>query len=129
MTYSKNSNTITAYIRYSDFYRKNKQFYNNILNDINARDFGYNYSYMNKYENLYFRNEQNMSNNILPTRSFYHKGYACKLPTGCNNVSPYIREYEFYLTDLPASLNIKLWKEHPITSKHKEDLNFRMIFD
>ncbi len=129
LTYNPSDNTIRAYINYKDYYAKNKYFYNNIFTDANARDLGYKYSHMNKFKNIRFRHETNLSNSIVDTRSYYHKGYACGLPSGCNNNSPYVGEYEFYLTSVPASFNIKLWKKRPMSESQKADLNYMMIFE
>ena len=56
-------------------------------------------------------------------------GPACGLPGGCNNYSPFETGYEFYLTDLPAKLHIKLWNQQPKTTSQEEDLNYEIIFE
>lgn len=127
--YSPQDNTITAHINYKDYYSKNKVYYNTILNDSNARDLGYNYSYMDDYNNIKFKFEENLSTKLVSTKSFFHRGFSCGLPTGCNNVSPYVREYEFYLTDTPATAHIKLWQSKPLDVNEEADLNYVMIFD
>lgn len=127
--FNPQSKTITAHINYKDYYAKNKVYYSNILNDSNAKDLGYNYSYMDDYSNINFKFEENLSTKLVSTKSFFHRGFACGLPSGCNNVSPYVREFEFYLTDVPATAHIKLWKSKPITVEEEADLNYVMIFD
>lgn len=127
--YDPKSKTISAHINYKDYYAKNKVYYNNILNDSNARDLGYNYSYIDDYNNVKFKFDENLSTKLVSTKSFFHRGFSCGLPTGCNNVSPYVREYEFYLTDVPAKLHVKLWKEKPFNTSEEADLNYVMLFD
>lgn len=129
LTYNPKTKTISAYINYKDYYEKNKVFYNNVLNDTNARDLGYNYSYMDSFENIRFKHETNLSNSVVPTQGCFHRGYSCGLPEGCNNYSPYVSEYEFYLTGVPAKIHIKLWKRQPIFEGQKADLNYELIFD
>ena len=85
--------------------------------------------YMNKKQNIRFKHETNLSNSIVDTRGYYHRGYACGLPSGCNNNSPYVPEYEFYLTNTPASFNIKLWKNRPMHESQRADLNYQIIFE
>lgn len=129
MTYNPVDNTIRAYINFRDYYAKNKMYHSNYLTDTNARDLGYNYSHMDKLENIRFKHETNLSNSIVDTRGYYHRGYACGLPAGCNNNSPYVPEYEFILTDNTASFNVKLWKTRPLSIHQKADLNYQMIFE
>ena len=129
LTFSPKERTIRAYINYKDYYAKNKVFYNNVLSDPNARDLGYNYSYMDNYKNIRFKHEKNLSNSVVQTKGYYHRGFACGLSSGCNNLSPYVPEYEFYLTDVPAMFNIKLWKKEPTNEHQKADLNYQMIFE
>ena len=126
--YDKQSNTISAYIDYSSFYHKNRQFYGIVLEDANARDLGYSHAFADKTRNIRFKDGKNFSTEIIPTSGFFHKGYSCGIESGCNNYSPYESRYHLYLTDLPASLHIKLWKNRPADRFEPVDINYELIF-
>ena len=127
--YNKASNTITSYIDYTSFFRKNKRFYGIVLEDANARDLGFNYGLADTTQNIRFKKNVNLSNSITPTQGFYHKGYSCGVSSGCNNYSPYESRYHFYLTKLPASIHIKLWRDFPAKESQPEDINYEIIFN
>ena len=90
---------------------------------------GYNYVYASKAENIRFAEAQNISNTVTPTRGFYHRGGSCKVEGGCNNYSPRQYELEFYLTDLPAEIDMKLWQAYPSDVDRQADISYRLIFD
>ncbi len=129
VTYNPNTKTISAYINYKDFRDKNNGYRNIVLADANARDLGYNYVTADLSQNIRYRYDSNLSNRIISTNGFYHRGYACGLKEGCNNYSPYESGYEFYLTDLPAKVHMKLWENNPLSERAKADLNYEMIFN
>lgn len=129
ITYNPNTKTISAYINYKDFRDKNNGYRNVVLADANARDLGYNYVTADLSQNIRYRYDRNLSNRIIGTSGFYHRGYACGLSEGCNNYSPYESGYEFYLTDLPAKIHMKLWGNDPISERANADLNYEMIFN
>ena len=128
--YDRPSNTVSAYIDFSAFYRKNHMLHGIILEDANARDLGYNYVFADKTENIRFSDSTNFSTQITQTSGFFHKGFACKAPTGCNNYSPYQSQYNFYLIDpeRSASLHIKLWKNKPADKSDPADIHYELIF-
>ena len=127
--YDKASATISAYIDYSAFFRKNKISFGIILEDANARDLGYNYVFADRTENVRFKEERNFSTEITQTSGFFHRGGSCRAEGGCNNYSPYESRYHFYLPDArsPAGLHIKLWKNKPADSSEAADLNFELL--
>lgn len=129
LTYNPKTNTINSFINYTAFRDKHQSFRNIVPGDANAHDLGYNWVYADLSNNIRYKYDDNISNRIIQTKGFYHRGYACGLPEGCNNYSPYEQGYEFYLTDLPAMINIKLWKSKPLTKNQKAELNYRMIFN
>ncbi len=129
ITYNPNTKTISAYINYKDFRDKNNGYRNIVLADANARDLGYNYVTADLSQNIRYRYDRNLSNRIINTSGFYHRGYACGLSEGCNNYSPYETGYEFYLTDLPAKIHMKLWENDPLSERARADLNYEMIFN
>lgn len=97
--------------------------------DANARDFGYNYLFADAYQNIAFEEQKNMSNKIVATKGFYHKGHACGLAEGCNNYSPAAPEKELFITELPAKLHLKLWKEFPSSISQEADMNYVITFE
>ena len=128
ITYSPSQNLITAYINYSAFYTKNgtQWIY---IRDANARDFGYNYAYADQTDNINFNRPKNFSTEAVKTRGFYHKGNACKVSGGCNNYSPFEDRYFFSINQIPAAVNIKLWKDSPSNLTNPADITFRFIFE
>ncbi len=128
LSYQPKQKLITAHIDYSSFYEKNKVFYRIHLSDTNARDLGYNYAYASNVKNINFAEDTNISNVIVPTRGFYHRGVSCGVSGGCNNYSPRQIELEFYITSLPAELYVKLWKKQPADKNDVADMNYHLIF-
>ena len=126
--YSPKEKTIRVYINYSNLKNKMGHFANIILADANAHDLGYNYVFADSNSNIRFKVDK-FASEIIKTRGYYHRGYACGLQEGCNNYSPFETGYEFYLTDLPAKLHIKLWNQQPSSTSQEADLNYEMIFE
>ena len=129
ITYDDVLNQISVYIDYTSFYQKNGSYVRIYLSDTNARDLGYHYVYADNVKNIRFAETKNISNTITPTRGFYHRGGSCGAKSGCNNYSPRQYELEFYLTNLPAEIRMKLWQAEPADFKQKEDISYRLIFD
>ena len=127
--YNKPLNTISAYIDYSGFYRKNRIYTNFILEDANARDLGYNYVFADKIKNVRFKDQTNFSTEITSTSGFFHRGGSCRAPGGCNNYSPYEVRYDFAPVDptAPMSLHIKLWKNRPAGTSEPADINYELV--
>lgn len=128
-TYNKENNLLITYINYSDYYKKIRKYYPIFIKDANARDLGYNYVYADATDNIRFAKKQNISTKIIKTRGFYHHGNSCKIKGGCNNYSPFEAGYEFYLTNIPAAINIKLWKKKPKNKNDDADITYRLIFE
>jgi len=128
LIYHKEKNTLVAYIDFQTLVEKRGH---NLLYaaDANARDFGYNFAYADKYHNIQFDSENNFSKQITQTMGFWHRGYACGLKDGCNNYSPRNDMIYFRTTALPAGINIKLWKKEPSSPKQKADMNYMIVFE
>ena len=126
--YTPANNTIHVYLRYKPLKEKLGYFGNIDISDANAHDLGYNYVFADSTSNIRFKVDK-FDKEIIKTRGYYHRGYACGLQEGCNNYSPYETGYEFYLTDLPAKLHIKLWNQKPNITSQEADLNYEMIFE
>lgn len=127
--YNQNTNTISAYIDHAAFYRKNDMLLSISLEDANAHDLGYNYVFADQINNIAFHESTNFSTDVTQTSGFFHRGFSCKAPSGCNNYSPYQKRYSFYMSDpaKPASLHIKLWKNQPASSSDPSDMNYELI--
>ena len=131
--YSPGTKTITVYIKNERV--EHGRYQTITLADANAHDLGYKYSYMDKYKNIGFYKEKLYKNNrlnsdIKEVTGWYMHGPACGIPGGCNNYAPYWQYYnQFYLDGLPASFNIKLWKEKPNSPEQDADMNYRMVFE
>ena len=126
--YTPADNTIHVYIRYKPLKEKLGHFDYIYISDSNAHDLGYNYAFADSISNLRFYTDKFVSE-VIKTRGYYHRGYACGLQEGCNNYSPHETGYTFYLTDLPAKLHIKLWNQQPTSTSQEADLNYEMIFE
>ena len=96
---------------------------------LNARDFGFKYAIAQNKYNIYFTKPNNVSKEIYEFLDYLHVGYSCKLPGGCNNVSPLQPELEFRIKELPAGLTFKLWKRIPRYKAQKADMNLKVIFE
>ena len=127
--YNEPANTLSAYINYTAFYRKNRFFSAIILQDANANDLGYGYAFADKTHNIRFKESVNLSTDVTPTQGFFHRGYSCKARQGCNNYSPYESRNHFFLTALPASIRIKLWKNRPAETTEEPDMTYELIFN
>jgi len=127
ITYNKKLNLITAKYKLGRIAVDNKHCM--ILIGINARDFGYNYVFINKLSNISMSESYNASNEIYQLRDFVHTGGSCQMKGGCNNISPRQTELEYYVTDFPAEINIKLWKNRPISKFSGADINYKIIFE
>lgn len=127
--YDSGRNTISAYIDYSSFYRKNRTYTNFILEDANARDLGYNYVFADGTNNVRFKNGSGFASEITRTSGFFHRGGSCRAPGGCNNYSPYESRYDFAPVDpeKPLSFHIKLWKNRPSDPSDPADMNYELI--
>ena len=89
----------------------------------NARDFGFNYLFIDSEE----------SKNILPCpatagpvliKQYIHCGGSCGYPGGCNNMSPDQPELNIKFSTLPAVVSIKLWKSKPSDMQMPADFVF-----
>lgn len=116
--------------RVNHYYGQKGILYPLVLSGLNARDFGYDYVYINKKYNIGMVNEENnASKHVHKFLDFIHVGGSCKHPDGCNNHSPYQGEIEFVITSIPAEMTLKLWKKEPFSKDLPADINYRIIFE
>lgn len=116
--------------RLNHYYGQKNILYPLILSGLNARDFGYDYIYINNRNNIdMVSSSSNASQHVYKLLDYIHVGSSCKHPQGCNNHSPYQSEIEFVITSLPADMTIKLWKKEPITKELPADINYKIVFE
>jgi hypothetical protein len=88
----------------------------------NARDFGYNFIYLDPAKSMNITAKIKTDRPTL-IRQMIHCGTSCQYPGGCNNMSPAQPGIdEFDCSELPARANIRLWKEPPLSIESKPDL-------
>ncbi len=103
---------------------------------VNARDFGYNYMYVDKSKstlNIQYLTNDNVSTDVKEISDFIHLGGACKVSSGCNNWSRTREDLQFRYLGSTKGVNhpqlyIKLWKEMPSSPYADADLNVKLIF-
>lgn len=94
----------------------------------NARDFGYNYIYLDESRSINVSND-NPTSNPVPIRQMIHCGGTCGYPGGCNNMSPFTAEIDrCRFTQLPARAYILLWKQAPHSVNAPADMTFLLEF-
>lgn len=102
------------------------------LEDLNARDFGYNYAWFDRAhsKNANQKEENYNSKRAYKTQDYIHLGGSCGYPGGCNNASPQnLRREGFYTEAWPAEFYFKLWKQEPIQLSDPADLDYRIKID
>lgn len=129
--YDKDKKLITVYFNITSFYEKNPQFIATalFLDETNARDLGYNWIYGENIKDIRFLKPQNnFSTKPYDIKGYYHKGYSCKKQEGCNNYSPYQEQMVIRVKGSGGSMDIKMWKNKPLSSMQKPDITYRMVF-
>ncbi len=104
---------------------------------VNAKDFGYNYIYLDKSKSTYkvdFVTNDNLSTSVKDISDFIHLGNACRIEGGCNNWSRNREDFQFKPSSLAAgvatpSLYFKLWKTMPSSPQDEADLNVKINFN
>lgn len=92
----------------------------------NARDFGFNYIYLDPLKSMNIT-PANKTSNPTQIKQMIHCGNSCQYPGGCNNMSPAQPEIDVFIcSKLPARANIKLWKSSPLSKDSPADLTIFM---
>lgn len=100
------------------------------LSGLNALDFGYKYVYAFDTQNIQmYDHHDNITQHIGEFKDYIHLGHSCKYAGGCNNISPVQNDKIVMLTDLPAEINLKLWKSEPINKYIKGNIYYRIVFE
>ena len=133
---SYDSNNKIVRVRYSELKPQGDRFY--LFNGLNARDFGYNYAYLDLEKSNFtpeFVNQSNFSNQVAEIQDFLHRGGSCGHESGCNNGSPLQELLQFVNTHSEEQilsnreLYIKLWKEPPSSPDAPADIVEILSFD
>jgi hypothetical protein len=94
----------------------------------NARDFGFNYVYVDISKSIDIVNTSKYTDPIF-IKQFIHCGNSSKYPGGCNNMSPPMPDIDHLaITNLPARACIYLWKNQPSSANDKPDFTFYIDF-
>lgn len=131
ITYVPEKKFITAYYKDLHYLGDDAAY---ILVTLNAQDFGYRYGKMYAGTEFLYKQDYNISNNIIEFRQNIHKGFSCEKESGCNNASPYMPELVFaprlnYLNKIEKSILFKLWKEMPENDSVEPDMTYKIVMD
>lgn len=127
--YIKSKNEIIVYmdrLPFKSYKTTDSPFYQFI--GLNAKDYGYNYVFLDRNKSTLFMNfvqEDNLSMTPTAFKDFIHVGMACGREGGCNNFSPLQPQLGFQVMkdiDYPAEIYLKLWKNKPLSLYSKPDL-------
>jgi hypothetical protein len=90
----------------------------------NARDFGYNFIYLDVAKSINISADTPNSDSVRIVQMI-HCGGTCHYPGGCNNMSPAMPKIDYFrFSGLPARAHISLWREQPKTVQDKPDLTY-----
>ena len=113
-------------------FEKNGVSYKNLsipfmLKAENARDFGYNYVYVNKSNKVYFSSSPCLSKEVIQINQYIHTVNDCGYRGSCTDGLHPQREFFFNVKSLPASISFSLWKKMPVNKQVNADFNYEMI--
>lgn len=92
----------------------------------NARDFGYNYAFV---DNSKSKNIDGARNEVIKLVHYFHCGPSCGMPGGCNNMSPHTAGLEdLSIKALPARCQVSLWQNEPASPTQAADFVFALDF-
>lgn len=123
--YDVEDSFLTTYVTISN----RSHYYPLQLSGLNALDFGYKYVYAFNTKNIKMHHKNNITKEIGTFSDYIHLGGSCQYKDGCNNVSPMQNDKMITIRDLPAEINLKLWKKQP-HNKYltPADMYYRIIF-
>lgn len=101
------------------------------LSGLNALDFGYRYVWAFDFKNIKMlhQDEKTVLDEVIQFRDYVHLGGSCRYEGGCNNISPMQQELMLTITNLPAEIDLKLWKKEPMNKFHKADFYYKIVFE
>ena len=62
-------------------------------------------------------------------QDYIHLGGSCKYQDGCNNISPMQVPLMIKIVNLPAEIDLKLWKNNPSSKYSKADIYYKIRFE
>lgn len=135
VSYNGETNEITVVYSNLPVVIQNNSFYQ--FNGINAKDFGYDYFYLDKSKSTYqpeFFSNDNPSERVMQFQNFLHLGSSCGHEGGCNNGSPRQPALEFtyispQFTRQNVKLYLKLWKNPPSSPDAPADINEIIVIE
>lgn len=131
ITWDEKNKTIKAYFDFSSYFKKHYYFRGSpfYLDETNARDMGYDWILCDDKKRVIFSSVDNISKMPYKMRGYYHRGYGCRLESGCNNYSPHQSSFDFKIMDSDSYMRFKFWKKKPISKFQKADLIYEMYFE
>ena len=94
----------------------------------NARDFGFNYIYLDCNKSMNIVNSVEVTEPVLISQMI-HCGGSSQYPGGCNNMSPAIVNIDrIAFTKLPARAKVLLWKDEPANLETPPDMTCLIDF-
>lgn len=91
----------------------------------NARDFGFNWIYLDGQRSQHIKNTGDDREAATQLVQMIHCGDSCQIPGGCNNMSPATKAIdEIKYTELPARAYVSLWREKPNSVEDRADAVF-----
>jgi hypothetical protein len=130
LIWSKDGAFAKVTYRIANFWRMQKRYHDasasqHMLTLIayNAKDMGYNFLYINPEGS---KSLSMSSYRLMPIaiRQFIHCGGSCGYPGGCNNMSPDQPDLQIQVSDTPALVKLKLWKNQPASIDQAADMIF-----
>jgi hypothetical protein len=98
----------------------------------NARDVGLNYWKVDERQsrNIFLKEPQTYTyDHPIQSAQYYHVGFSCRLPGGCNNLSPYEAELDGVVVEtFPAVVHFDLWNSFDQKSPTRPDFSFVIDF-
>jgi len=89
----------------------------------NARDFNFNYIYWDPKQSINVENIDQVFPEAVRINQMIHCGGTCKIPGGCNNMSPRMKSIDkIRYTALPARTCVLLWHDKPASIQVKPDM-------
>ena len=96
----------------------------------NARDFGYNYIWMDEKHSTNIVNVNRPPEEAVRITQMFHCGGTCGFAGGCNNMSPRMTAIDcIKYTNLPARAVVRLWKQKPANVNRAPDFTFYVVLE
>jgi hypothetical protein len=96
----------------------------------NARDFGYNWIWLDEENSTNIENVNHPPKEPVRITQMFHCGGTCGFAGGCNNMSPMIPAIDrIKYSKLPAKAAVRLWKERPSNVDQAPDVSFYIILE